>query len=43
MHQRDILYTPDFVINAAGLIEVAVIYDFGSKDHSDEQGAGEGP
>lgn len=27
MHQRDILYAPDFVINAGGIIFVAAIYD----------------
>lgn len=27
-HQRGILYAPDFVINAGGLIQVAAIYDY---------------
>lgn len=29
LHQRGILYAPDFLINAGGLIQVAVIYDNG--------------
>jgi leucine dehydrogenase len=29
MHERGILYAPDFLINAGGLIHVAVIYDHG--------------
>lgn len=27
MHQRDILYAPDFVVNAGGIIFVAAVYD----------------
>ena len=27
LHERGILYAPDFLINAGGLIQVAVIYD----------------
>lgn len=29
LHERGILYAPDFLINAGGLIQVAVIYDHG--------------
>jgi leucine dehydrogenase len=36
LHERGILYAPDFLINAGGLIQVAVIYD-----HADEQKAHE--
>lgn len=31
LHERGILYAPDFLINAGGLIQVAVIYDNGDK------------
>lgn len=31
MHERGILYAPDFLINAGGLIQVAVVYGKGSK------------
>lgn len=37
LHERDILYAPDFLINAGGLIHVAVIYDHGNMDKSLEQ------
>jgi leucine dehydrogenase len=37
MHERGILYAPDFLINAGGLIHVAVIYDHGDLDKSMEQ------
>lgn len=37
MHQRGILYAPDFLINAGGLIHVAVIYDHGDFAKSVEQ------
>lgn len=37
MHERGILYAPDFLINAGGLIHVAVIYDHGDIDKSMEQ------
>jgi leucine dehydrogenase len=34
LHERGILYAPDFLINAGGLIHVAVIYDHGNTDRS---------
>jgi len=37
MHERGILYAPDFLINAGGLIHVAVIYDHGDLKKSVEQ------
>lgn len=37
MHERGILYAPDFLINAGGLIHVAVIYDHGNMQKSLEQ------
>lgn len=37
LHERDILYAPDFLINAGGLIHVAVIYDKGDMQKSLEQ------
>ena len=37
MHERGILYAPDFVINAGGLIHVAVIYDHADLEESKEQ------
>jgi len=37
MHERGILYAPDFLINAGGLIHVAVIYDHGDLQKSMEQ------
>ncbi|MBV9575168.1 MAG: amino acid dehydrogenase, partial [Gammaproteobacteria bacterium] len=37
LHERDILYAPDFLINAGGLIHVAVIYDHGDLKKSTEQ------
>lgn len=37
MHERGILYAPDFLINAGGLIHVAVIYDHGNLSKSTEQ------
>lgn len=37
LHERGILYSPDFLINAGGLIHVAVIYDHGDKQKSVEQ------
>ncbi|MBA3661330.1 MAG: amino acid dehydrogenase [Gammaproteobacteria bacterium] len=37
LHERDILYAPDFLINAGGLIHVAVIYDHGDMKKSMEQ------
>jgi leucine dehydrogenase len=37
LHQRGILYAPDFLINAGGLIHVAVLYDHGSIEKSLEQ------
>lgn len=37
MHERGILYAPDFLINAGGLIHVAVIYDHGDMQKSMEQ------
>ncbi|MDR3478125.1 MAG: Glu/Leu/Phe/Val dehydrogenase dimerization domain-containing protein [Gammaproteobacteria bacterium] len=36
LHERGILYAPDFLVNAGGLIQVAVIYD-----HADEKKAHE--
>lgn len=37
LHERGILYAPDFLINAGGLIHVAVIYDHGDMKKSTEQ------
>lgn len=37
LHERGILYAPDFLINAGGLIHVAVIYDHGDMKKSLEQ------
>lgn len=37
LHERGILYGPDFLINAGGLIHVAVIYDQGDLQQSAEQ------
>lgn len=37
LHERDILYAPDFLINAGGLIHVCVIYDHGDVEKSMEQ------
>lgn len=37
MHDRGILYAPDFLINAGGLIHVAVLYDHGNLKQSTEQ------
>jgi leucine dehydrogenase len=37
LHERDILYVPDFVINAGGLIQVAVIYDHGDAKEANKQ------
>lgn len=37
LHERGILYAPDFLINAGGLIHVAVIYDHGDMKKSIEQ------
>lgn len=37
MHERGILYAPDFLINAGGLIHVAVLYDHGDINKSLEQ------
>lgn len=37
LHERGILYAPDFLINAGGLIHVAVIYDKGDMQKSLEQ------
>lgn len=37
LHERGILYAPDFLINAGGLIHVAVIYDHGDLKRSMEQ------
>ena len=37
LHERGILYAPDFLINAGGLIHVAVIYDHGDLKKSREQ------
>jgi leucine dehydrogenase len=37
MHERGILYAPDFLINAGGLIHVAVLYDHGNIQRSLEQ------
>lgn len=34
LHERGILYAPDFLINAGGLIHVAVIYDHGDLNRS---------
>ncbi|OGT37661.1 MAG: hypothetical protein A3F12_05110 [Gammaproteobacteria bacterium RIFCSPHIGHO2_12_FULL_38_14] len=32
LHEKNILYAPDFLINAGGLIHVAAIYDHGNHD-----------
>jgi leucine dehydrogenase len=37
LHERGILYAPDFLINAGGLIHVAVLYDQGTMQRSLEQ------
>jgi len=37
LHERGILYAPDFLINSGGLIHVAVIYDKGNLARSVEQ------
>lgn len=37
LHDRGILYAPDFVINAGGLIHVAVVYDHGNLERSQRQ------
>ncbi len=37
LHERGILYAPDFLINAGGLIHVAVIYDHGDLTRSLEK------
>lgn len=37
MHERGILYAPDFLINAGGLIHVAVIYAHGDLKKSENQ------
>lgn len=37
LHERGILYAPDFLINAGGLIHVAVIYAHGNLEKSIEQ------
>lgn len=34
LHERGILYAPDFLINAGGVIHVAVIYDHGNVERS---------
>lgn len=37
LHERGILYAPDFLINAGGLIQVAVIYDRADKKAAHDQ------
>lgn len=37
LHERDILYAPDFLINAGGLIQVAVAYDNGNNERTMRQ------
>jgi len=37
LHNRDILYAPDFLINAGGLIYVAVLYSHGDINKATEQ------
>ncbi|OGT60433.1 MAG: hypothetical protein A3F14_00235 [Gammaproteobacteria bacterium RIFCSPHIGHO2_12_FULL_43_28] len=37
LHERGILYAPDFLINAGGLIHVAVVYDKGNRERSMQQ------
>lgn len=37
LHERGILYGPDFLINAGGLIHVSVIYDHADKQKAHEQ------
>jgi leucine dehydrogenase len=37
LHERGILYAPDFLVNSGGLIHVAVLYDHGNLKKSLEQ------
>lgn len=37
LHERGILYAPDFLINAGGLIQVAVVYDHADQEKAQEQ------
>lgn len=37
LHERGILYAPDFVANAGGLIYVAAVYDHGSFEQANKQ------
>lgn len=37
LHERGILYAPDFLINAGGLIQVSVLYDHGDLQKANEQ------
>lgn len=37
LHQRGILYAPDFVINSGGLIHTAAIYDHGDEEKANAQ------
>jgi leucine dehydrogenase len=37
LHERGILYAPDFLINSGGLIHVAVIYDHADENKAHEQ------
>ncbi len=37
LHERGILYAPDFVANAGGLINVAAVYDHGSVAKAEQQ------
>jgi leucine dehydrogenase len=40
LHERDILYAPDFVINSGGLIHVSAIYQHGDSKKAHQQIAG---
>lgn len=37
LHERDILYAPDFMVNAGGLINAAMVYDFQDAELADQQ------
>jgi leucine dehydrogenase len=37
LHERGILYAPDFLVNSGGLIHVAVVYDHADKQKAHEQ------
>jgi leucine dehydrogenase len=37
LHERNILYIPDFIINSGGLIHAAAVYDHGDMDRAQQQ------